>query len=185
MTLKTIQIRKTTSNDFNEIMDVETQAFGSDKEAQLTAELLADSTATPYLSLLAFHNGEAIGHILFTRVYLDKMEKEQPLAHILAPLAVKPAFQKQGVGGQLIQEGLKRLQTLRSEMVFVLGHMEYYPKFGFIPDAGKIGYAAPYTIPDEFANAWMVQSINPEGFTLPKGNVICSNELNKPEHWRE
>lgn len=180
-----IIIRETNKTDFNDIMEVETKAFGMDKEAQLTAELLRDITARPYLSLLAFQNEEAVGHIIFTRVYINQMDKEQILLHILAPLAVKPEFQNQGIGGVLIKEGLNRLKTMGSEMVFVLGHMEYYPKFGFIPDAGKLGFEAPYLIPEEFSNAWMVQSLNQDGFKVPKGKVICSNGLNKPEHWRE
>ena len=85
----------------------------------------------------------------------------------------------------LIRKGLKKLKDMGSEMVFVLGHMEYYPKFGFIPDAKKLGFSAPYPIPAEYANAWMVQSLNTKGFVIDNGNVICSNELNKPEHWRE
>ena len=185
MTKINIQIRETNSKDFNNIMVVEERAFGYVKEAQLTADLLNDKTAIPIISLLAFHDKEAIGHILFTRVYIDEMNTTQPLIHILAPLAIIPEYQKQGVGGLLINEGLRRLKEMGSEMVFVLGHMEYYPKFGFIPDAKKIGFSAPYPIPDEYANAWMVQSTNPKGFVIGKGNVICSNELNKPEHWRE
>ncbi len=185
MTQINIQIRETNSKDFNDIMEVEERAFGYVKEAQLTANLLNDNTAKPILSLLAFHKKKAIGHILFTRVYLDEMDTNQPLLHILAPLAILPEFQKQGVGGLLIKEGLRRLSEMGTEMVFVLGHMEYYPKFGFIPDAKKIGFTAPYPIPDEYSNAWMVQTLNPKGFVIDKGNVICSNELNKPEHWRE
>ena len=184
MKLHEIQIREAGINDFNDIMTVEEQAFGYDKEAKLTAALLKDKTAEPILSLLAFHNNRAIGHILFTRLYINEMT-HQPLIHILAPLAVIPEFQKQGIGGMLIIEGLKRLKEMGSEMVFVLGHMEYYPKYGFIPDAKKIGYSAPYPIPEEYANAWMVQSLNSKGFVIGKGNVICANELNKPEHWRE
>ncbi len=185
MTKLNIQIKETNTADFNNIMLVEERAFGMLKEAQLTADLLNDQTAEPILSLLAFHNKEAIGHILFTRVYMDEMNTTQPLIHILAPLAIIPEYQKQGVGGLLINEGLKRLKEMGSEMVFVLGHMDYYPKFGFIPDAKKLGFTAPHPIPDELANAWMVQSLNPEGFVIGRGNVICSNELNKPEHWRE
>jgi putative acetyltransferase len=185
MTKINIQIRETNSKDFNNIMVVEERAFGFVKEAKLTADLLDDKTAEPILSLLAFHDKEAVGHILFTRVYIDKMNTAQPLIHILAPLAVIPEYQKQGVGGLLINEGLRRLKEMGSEMVFVLGHMEYYPKFGFIPDAKKLGFTAPYPIPDEYANAWMVQSLKQKGFANSKGNVICSNELNKPEHWRE
>jgi putative acetyltransferase len=183
--MQDIQIRETKITDFVNIMTVEEQAFGYDKEAILTANLLKDKTAEPTLSLLAFHNSKAIGHILFTRVYMNEMIADQALIHILAPLAVIPEYQKQGIGGLLINEGLKILKEMDSEMVFVLGHMEYYPKYGFIPDADKLGYSAPYPIPEEFANAWMVQSLNPNGFVIKKGRVICSNELNKPEHWRE
>ncbi len=179
-----IYIRETDINDFNDIMTVEEQAFGYNKEAILTANLLNDETAKPYLSLLAIIDSRAVGHILFTRVYIEQM-KPQPLIHILAPLAVIPECQKQGIGGLLIKEGLVRLKAMGSEMVFVLGHMEYYPRHGFIPDAKKMGFPAPYPIPEEFANAWMVQSLNSNGFVVKKGNVICSRELNKPEHWKE
>ena len=179
-----IQIKETKKRDLNTIMMVEGRAFGYAKEAKLTADLLTDRTAESVLSLLAFHNNKAIGHILFTRAYIND-RASQPLIHILAPLAVIPEYQKQGVGGMLIQEGLKRLKKMGSEMVFVLGHMEYYPRHGFIPDAGKKGYTAPYPIPKEFANAWMVQSLDPRGVMIEKGQVLCSDELDKPEHWRE
>lgn len=179
-----ILIRETGTDDLNAIMTVEERAFGYDKEAKLTAALLKDKTAEPVLSLLAFYKNKAIGHILFTRVYLNN-RSPQPLIHILAPLAVIPEYQKQGIGGMLIHAGLQKLKEMGTVMVFVLGHMDYYPKQGFIPDAGKLGYSAPYPIPEEFANAWIVQSLKPEGFDIGKGKVICSDELNKPEHWRE
>lgn len=184
MKTQNIQIRITTNVDFNDIMFVEEQAFGTDKEALLTADLLKDKTAEPILSLLAFDVNKAVGHILFTRAYINE-RKSQTLFHILAPLAVIPEYQKQGIGGMLIKKGLKILKEMGSEMVLVLGHMEYYPKYGFIPNAKKLGYSAPYPIPEKFANAWMVQSLNPDGFVIPKGIVICSEKLNEPEHWRE
>ncbi len=180
-----IQIRESRKADLEDIMYVQSRAFGHDKEAQLTADLLQDNTAEPLLSLLAFDQQKVIGHILFTRVYINKVDKTQPLMHILAPLAVIPDYQNRGIGGVLIREGLNRLKRMGSELVFVLGHMEYYPKLGFIPDAKKIGYSAPFPIPDEFANAWMVQSLNPNRFTIEKGQVICAKTLNRPEHWRE
>lgn len=184
MELNNIEIKESGINDFKNIMEVEEQAFDCDKEAKLTASLLKDNTAKPVLSLLAFYKNEAIGHILFTRVYIDEMTN-QPLFHILAPLAVKPDYQKQGIGGLLIMEGLKRLKKMGSEMIFVLGHIEYYPKFGFVPDAQKIGFSAPFPIPEEFADAWMVQSLNSGKFHNKTGKIICANELNKAEHWRE
>jgi putative acetyltransferase len=184
LSVKDILIRETGIKDFNDIMQVEEQAFGYDKEAKLTADLLKDKTAEPILSLLAFHMNKAVGHILFTRVHINKISS-QPLLHILAPLAIKPEYQKQGIGGMLIIDGLKRLKEMGSELVFVLGHTDYYPKFGFIPNADKIGFSAPYPIPDEYANAWMVQSLNTKGLSVSKGQVICAKELDKLEHWRE
>ncbi|MDL2297049.1 N-acetyltransferase [Bacteroidales bacterium OttesenSCG-928-B11] len=182
--LKDIQIRETNPNDFENIMTVEKQAFGYDKEARLVADLLADKTAEPIVSLLAFYQDEAIGHILFTRTYFDN-QKTQPMMHILAPLAVKPEYQRQGIGGLLIKAGIEKLREKGSNLVFVLGHKEYYPKYGFLPDAAKLGYFAPYPIAEEYSDYWMVQAVSPEGFETGKGKIRCCDELNKPEHWRD
>lgn len=179
-----IIIRETNPEDFNHIMEVETQAFGYDKEAKLVAKLLADKSAEPIVSLLAFCQGESVGHILFTRAYFDDQEA-QPMMHILAPVAVKPEYQRQGIGGMLINAAIEKLQEKGSNLVFVLGHKEYYPKYGFMPDAAKLGYPAPYLIPEEFSDCWMVQAISPKGFEVGKGKIRCSDELNKPEHWRD
>jgi len=182
--MNNIQIRETNADDFENIMTVEKQAFGYDKEAKLVADLLADRTAEPMVSLLAFYQGEAIGHILFTRAYFDNQEA-QPMMHILAPLAVKPEYQKQGIGGMLIQAGIKKLQEKGSNLVFVLGHVAYYPKYGFIPNALSLGYPAPCPILEEYNDYWMVLPISPKGFEVGKGKIRCSDELNKPEHWRD
>lgn len=179
-----IQIRETNTDDFDSIMTVEKQAFGYDKEAQLVADLLADKTAEPMVSLLAFYKGEAVGHILFTRAYFDGQGALQ-MMHILAPLAVKPEYQRQGIGGMLIRAGIERLQEKGSCLVFVLGHKEYYPEYGFIPDAARLGYPAPYPILEQFSDYWMVQAISPKGFDVDKGKIRRSDELNKPEHWRD
>ncbi len=180
-----IQITETKEEDFQNIWKVESLAFGNEKEAQLTADLLNDQTAEPMLSLLAFDGEQAVGHILFTRVYLNEMDTSQPLLHILAPLAIIPEYQKKGIGGLLIKEGLKRLRAMGSELVFVLGHIEYYPKYGFISDARKLGWEAPFPIPEEVADAWMVQSLHPDGFVSKSGKILCADQLNKEEHWRE
>lgn len=105
------------------------------------------------------------------------------MMHILAPLAVKPEYQRQSVGGMLIQAGIEKLQEKGSNLVFVLGHKAYYPKYGFIPDAGKLGYTAPYPIAEEYSDFWMVQAIGPKEFEVGKGKVRCCEELNKPKHW--
>lgn len=165
-------------------MQVETLAFGSEKEAELTANLLADQTAEPFLSLLAFYEGEAIGHILFTRAYAEG-HKTKPVISILAPLAVIPRFQKKGIGGMLIKAGHEILKERGTDLVFVLGHMDYYPKFGYIPDAKSYGYITPYPIPEEFKNAWMVLPLTSGALKKGKGKVIMADSLLRPEYWRE
>ena len=76
------------------------------------------------------------------------------------------------------------LSLLALKLVFVLGHPEYYPRFGFTP-AGRLGFGAPYPIPDELAGAWMVQALRSGVIGIISGKVICADALNKPEHWRE
>jgi len=177
-------IRETEDGDLNDILDVEKRAFGYEKEAQLTSLLLKDISGEPILSLMAFHDGQPVGHVLFTRVTLEGMDN-CPLMYILAPLAVKPEYQQRGIGGLLIRYGLGRLAEMGSEIVFVLGHMEYYPRYGFIPDAGKLGFEAPYPIPLKHADAWMVQALTPKGLDDLKGRIVCADSLNRLEHWRE
>ena len=187
MNNKNITIRKTNADDFDNIMQVEKLAFGYDKEAKLTAELLSDNTAEPMLSLLAFDNDKAIGHILFTRAYFEEQEV-QPMMHILAPLAVIPTYQRQGIGGMLINAGLEMLKEMGSKLVFVLGHKEYYPRYGFLQNAQGMGFFAPYPdpMPDDYADYWMMQSLTDEDLeAMPKGRTRCADTLNKPEHWRD
>lgn len=184
MTAHNIQIREANESDFNDVMQVEKEAFGYEKEAILVSQLLEDDSAEPIVSLLAFKNNEAVGHILFTKATIDG-KKSSPLIYLLAPLAIKPEHQKQGIGGMLINEGFKKLKRIGAEMVFVLGHESYYPKYGFKQDAGSMGLTAPYLIPEEHAGAWMVYPLNSEAVDKIKGKVVCADALNKPEHWRE
>lgn len=176
-----LTIRTTTEADRDNVYRVESQAFGYDKEAILVDSLLGDSTAEPRVSLLAFENDQAIGHILFTAGKIDGSKRKISL---LAPLSVVPGSQGKGVGGKLIEAGLKLLAEMGVELVFVLGHPGYYPKFGFIP-AHTYDLKAPYPIPDRYADAWMVQALNGTELSSVRGKFVCADELNKPEHWRE
>lgn len=92
MTAHHFTFQITDESDASDIREVETRAFGFSKEADLTASLLEDESARPALSLLARHEGKAVGHILFTRATF-KGEMDSPLMHILAPLAVIPEYQ--------------------------------------------------------------------------------------------
>ena len=114
-------MRETTDADLKDILFIEREAFKSDKEAQLTKDLLNDSSAKPLISLIAYVDEKPTGHILFTKGYLHSKSKKL-MIYILAPLAVVPEFQKKGVGGALIQKGLAFLSKVNIGLVFVLGH---------------------------------------------------------------
>lgn len=181
-----MKIRKSTESDLNDLLDVETKAFGTEKGpeiASLVSGLLHDPSAMPLLSLIAVDDDKAIGHILFTKARIADSQESISTA-ILAPLAVIPEAQSKGVGGLLIQEGLRLLSESGVDLVFVLGHPGYYPRHGFKP-AGALGFEAPYAIPDEHADAWMVQELHPGVIGSVSGRVICADVLNQPQHWRE
>ena len=181
--IRKLHIREAVETDLNDVLLIERLAFGYDKEANLVRDLLHDHSARPLLSLLALKNDRAVGHILFTKARLSGTQDTASIV-ILAPLAILPDAQKQGIGGKLIEKGLELLSTSGVDLVFVLGHPEYYPRYGFKP-AGNLGFEAPYPIPDVHANAWMVQGLRSGVIDTISGKVICADALDKPEHWRE
>lgn len=181
-----MNIRKTTETDIGIVLSIHKKAFGGDKGAEiadLVDGLLKDQTATPRLSLIALDDSKADGHILYTKARLN-LTNESVSAQILAPLAVLPEAQSEGVGGRLIKYSLMLLKNSRVELVFVLGHPDYYPRYGFKP-AGDLGYEAPYPIPEEHAGAWMVQELCTGVIGRVGGKVQCCDVLNQPQHWRE
>ena len=181
-----MEIRVATESDRSEIMNIHRQAFGNAKGpviAKLVDDLLDDETATPILSLVAVDDDKLVGHILYTKAIITQT-KISVSAQILAPLAIHPVAQKRGIGQNLIIEGLEQLRTSGTELVFVLGHPNYYPRCGFAP-AGVQGFDAPYPIPEEHSEAWMVQELNGDVLGRINGKVKCSKVLNEPQHWRE
>jgi putative acetyltransferase len=186
-----MEIRRSNESDKADILNIHTQAFGEVKGpeiATLVNDLLNDKTALPLLSLVAVESGRIIGHILYTKAIVTLTDVMQTVdsvtAQILAPLAILPDAQSKGVGAQLIDEGLKLLKDSGVELVFVLGHPDYYPRSGFIP-AGALSFEAPYHIPEEHAGAWMVQELSSGVIGKVQGKVQCSDVLSQPQHWRE
>jgi putative acetyltransferase len=178
-----VHIRETNDADLNDILRVEREAFSSSKEAELTRALLADPTAKPLLSLMAFVEGQPAGHILFTKARLLGGSREVAVS-FLAPLAVVPKFQRRGVGGALVKKGLALLARSGVDLVFVVGHPGYYPRHGFA-QAGKLGFDTPFPFPEEHADAWMVCALRSGVLGSVSGRVVCCDALNKPELWRE
>ncbi|MCU7892946.1 MAG: N-acetyltransferase [Candidatus Thiodiazotropha sp. (ex Ustalcina ferruginea)] len=180
-----MKIRHSTESDCTAISDIHMSAFGKEQGHEivdLVNSLLDDATAEPLLSLVAESAGRLVGHILFTQAKVQS-DKEVS-ARILAPLAVTYDFQGAGVGGALVREGLNQLAESGVDLVFVLGHPGYYPKFGF-QTAGVLGYEAPYPILSEHADAWMVQALKAGVIGTIEGKVQCSDILNQPQYWQE
>ena len=181
-----MRTRHSTESDLDAIYAVHRDAFGpveGPEIADLVASLLADETAMPYLSLVAESDQGLSGHILFTAANIGS-RGHTPVASILAPLGVISESQGQGIGGLLAREGLGLLADRGVELVFVLGHPSYYPRFGFQP-AGARGFQAPYPIAEKNADAWMVKEMTPGLIGRFAGTVVCASVLMDPRHWRE
>ncbi|WP_075186463.1 GNAT family N-acetyltransferase [Teredinibacter haidensis] len=177
-----IEIKEMSPTEIEFALEVEKAAFASESEAQLCKDLFQDSSAEPYLSLLAFDQKLAVGHILFTKATLATLPQKN--FRLLAPLAVIPSHQKQGIGLQLVRKGLDILRQQRVEWVFVLGHITYYPKAGFFP-AYQISVDPPYPIAEEVRDAWMVHTLGNDIQQHHSARLACCRAFDKPEHWRE
>jgi putative acetyltransferase len=123
-------IRPETAADQEAVFRVETDAFAPEDVASLVDLLRAHGKLS--LSLVAELDGAVVGHVSFSPVTFDP-PREDLQALQLAPLAVLPAHQRQGIGGALVREGLARCRALGFEAIFLLGHPAYYPRFGFRP----------------------------------------------------
>lgn len=117
-------------------------AFPGDAEARLVDALRA--RARPLVSLVAENAGAVCGHILFSPVSLAGFAGGLLMG--LAPMAVMPALQNRGIGSALVRAGLARCAAIGALGVVVLGHPEYYPRFGF-RDAADFGLGCEYDVP--------------------------------------
>jgi putative acetyltransferase len=134
-------------DDIPAIREVVTAAFGRTSEAKLIEAIRNSSNFIPELSIVAVEEGNVLGHILFSSIVIEAQGQTVP-ALALAPLAVIPARQHQGIGSQLVQTGLSRCRDLGHSVVVVLGNPHYYQHFGF-QTASKFDIRAPFLVPDE------------------------------------
>ena len=140
-----MNIRKEKDSDKEIIWKVNAEAFETEAEANLV-NALRDS-GNSFISLVAEKDEEIVGHILFTPVELIGDDSGLKLMG-LAPMAVLPKFQKKSIGSQLVKTGKEICSTQGYDAIVVLGHPEYYPKFGFVPSV-KYGIKSEYDVPDE------------------------------------
>jgi putative acetyltransferase len=156
-------IREERQGDAERIRAVNLAAFETSTEADLVDALRRQ--ATPLVSLVAEDDANVVGHILFSPVTLAS--DPGLILMGLAPMAVVPSRQRQGVGSTLVREGLQRCRRLDVAAVVVLGHPEYYPRFGFLP-AVRLSLRSEYDVPEE---VFMVRELRDGVFRGLSGTI--------------
>ncbi|HUR48716.1 MAG TPA: N-acetyltransferase [Acidimicrobiales bacterium] len=123
-----VQLRTTELEDRAAVIEVLRAAFDpGDAEVEIAEKIWLSDAHLPELDLVAVIDGEIVGHVLHSAASVGSRE-----VIALAPLAVLPAYQRLGVGTALTEEALRRADAKGHPMVVLLGHPEYYPRFGFV-----------------------------------------------------
>jgi putative acetyltransferase len=169
-----MEVRAEKPEDADAVRRVNVAAFGRESEANLV-EQLRGVTAT--FSFVAVESEQIVGHIFFSPVAIEGTCASDLLVLGLAPVAVLPDYQRQGIGSLLIRYGLEECTRLGCKAVVVLGHSEYYPRFEFTPAKEK-GLGCEYTVPDE---AFMVLELERGALEDCVGTVKYRREFSQVE----
>jgi putative acetyltransferase len=156
-------IRAERDNDQDAVHAVNVSAFETPSEANLVDTLREQ--AQPVVSIVAEENGKVVGHIMFSAVSLSGYPDLKMMG--LAPMAVVPEHQRQGIGSALVRAGLEQCRQLGFTAVVVLGHPGYYPRFGFSPSS-RFGIDSEYEVPEE---VFMAIELQPEALSAITGRV--------------
>ena len=165
-----LEIRESRSNDATEIEQLYVDAFPDEDLLPLVRELL--DSGQNVISLVGIREDAIVGHVCFTFCHV---EGGRDKVAVLAPLAVTPTLQKQGIGSALVRTGFTHLENSEIGYVFVLGDPAYYSRFGFKAEE-KV--STPYPLPTEWHGAW--QSIHLCGAEVPH-----QGRLSVPKPWRQ
>ncbi|HEU4368988.1 MAG TPA: N-acetyltransferase [Methylomirabilota bacterium] len=168
-----ITIRAEQPGDAATVGEVHTAAFGRPDEARLVERLRA--RARPYLGLLAVDGAEVVGHIVFAPVTLHCYQAPYTVL-ALAPMAVRPASQRRGVGSALVREGLAACREAGHDVVVLVGHPAFYARFGFVA-ARPLGLLSEPAFPDE---AFMVAELTAGALRGRRGVVLFSSDYGEP-----
>ena len=141
-----IEIREELPADIAAVREVNRLAFGQDQEANLVDALRSNGAAL--LSLVATLDGKVVGHILYSPATIGEKPGAEVTGAGLAPMAVLPEHQRRGIGSKLIAAGTVRLKANGCPFIIVLGHADYYPRFGFTP-ASNFDIKCEWDVPPE------------------------------------
>ena len=136
-----LEIREERADDIPAIRDVNDRAFGQQQEGHIVDALRSSGAAL--LSLVAVAGDRIVGHILYSPASIRKVA-----GAALGPMAVLPERQRQGIGGKLVEAGNRKIRDAHCPFIIVLGHAEFYPRFGFKP-ASTRGVKCEWDVPDD------------------------------------
>ncbi|MDP6573225.1 MAG: N-acetyltransferase [Rhodospirillales bacterium] len=165
-----IEIRESLPNDVILIEKLYPNAFPDEDLLPLVRELLREEPIV--LSLVGIADKALVGHVIFTTCSIAGRTDRVAL---LGPVAVAPAWQRQGIGSAIVRAGLRRLENASMNQVYVLGDPAYYRRFGFEPDDGV---TPPYPLPEEWRGAW-------QSLSLRSSKPHLYGDLSVPQPWRQ
>lgn len=153
-------IRAATTEDADAISALTDAAFGTPEEAQIISRLAADGDSLA--SLVAHNDREIIGHIQFFKVWVDG----EDVACGLGPVSAHPDLQRRGIGAGLIRFGLTLMEGANRSHCFLLGHKDYYPRFGFSADLAA-QFEGPWSGPNFMAKQLIETAVQSGKLTYP------------------
>ncbi len=173
--------RVATNLDRDDVREIHLCAFPEGEKqivSTLAINLLSEETSPKTISLVAEAGGAVVGHIAFSPVTVNNNKSWK--GYILAPLGVKPEYQKRQIGSKLIESGMERLSKMGVNVLFVYGDPKYYGKFGFNADLAS-GYPPPYELQHPFG--WQAIILNEGVFIGSTVKISCVEPLKDAELW--
>ncbi len=175
------RVRVATSLDREDVREIHLCAFPEGEKqivSTLAVNLLSEETTPKTISLIAEADGVVVGHIAFSPVTINSNKSWK--GYILAPLGVKPEYQKRQIGSKLIESGIERLSRMGVNVLFVYGDPKYYGKFGFNADLAS-KYSPPYEL--QYPFGWQAIILNEGVFTESTVIITCVDPLKDAALW--